>query len=87
MTATPEISKKAQIWHQILDEREYQDKKWGGPEHDDEHNNHDWVSFIIKHLGRAVVWPFSPKTFRQQMIRVAALAVAAVEWIDRITEE
>lgn len=71
------------IWDEIQAERERQDKKWGGPSHDDEHTNHDWVSFIVKHVGGGVMWPWDPKKFRFSMVRVAALAVAAIEWCDR----
>lgn len=60
-----------------------QDMTWGGPGHDDTHTSHDWIAYIVKHLGRAVMWPFSMTTFRRQMVIVAALAVAAIEWCDR----
>ena len=72
---------------EVAAERNQQDQKWGGAEHDDTHNNHDWLAYITKHLGRTAMWPFDAVTFRKQMIRVAALAVAAVEWIDRKTGE
>lgn len=74
---------KQDIWRGILQERERQDLKWGGPKHDDKHGLHDWVAFIIKHLGKAVTWPINRSVFRRQMIRVAALAIAALEWLDR----
>ncbi len=70
-------------WREIQHERARQDQKWGGPGHDDQHTDHDWIVYLTKHLGKAVVWPFAPYRFRYQMIRVAALAVAAVEWVDR----
>jgi hypothetical protein len=75
------------ILDQIKKERQQQDDKWGGPLHDDEHTNFDWIAYITKHLGRAVMWPFEADIFRNQMIRVAALAVAAIQWVDRRTEE
>lgn len=71
------------IIQEILSEREYQDNKWGGEAHDDTHQSHDWVAFIIKHMGKAITWPWDGERFRAQMIRVAALALAAVEWYDR----
>ncbi len=71
----------------VAQEREWQDKEWGGPTHDDQHNSHDWIAFIVRQAGRAVMWPFDSLNFRKQMIRVAALAVAAVEWVDRIIDE
>jgi hypothetical protein len=73
------------IYGEIEAERERQDEKWGGPEHDDGHTSHDWVAYLARHAGKAVMWPFGPSLFRRQMIRVAALAVAAVEWEHRRT--
>ncbi len=67
----------------VAAERHRQDEKWGGIEHDDTHDERDWCFFMLKHLGRACMWPFDPHAFRTQMVRVAALAVAAVEWCDR----
>jgi hypothetical protein len=77
---------RAKIYSEIDGERSAQDEKWGGPGHDDSHDSRDWVAFITRHLGRAVIWPFDGPLFRRQMIRVAALAVAAVEWCDRSAE-
>lgn len=74
------------IYDEIRAERAAQDKKWGGPDFDDRHNSHDWVAYIVKHLGKAVMWPWDSALFRQQMIRVAALAVATVEAVDRWEE-
>lgn len=71
------------IYDEIREEREAQDKKHGGPENDDKYNSNDWVAFIAKHAGQAMRRPWNRKVFRRQMIRVAALAVAAVEWCDR----
>jgi len=64
-------------------ERAYQDRKWGGPQHDDTHNSHDWIAYIVRYAGRAVMWPFNPHVFRRSMVKVAALAVAAIQWEDR----
>ena len=71
------------IYDEIEAERISQDQKWGGASHDDTHNSHDWICYITKHLGKAVTYPWNHLTFRQQMVRIAALAVAAIEWCDR----
>lgn len=73
------------VLEDVAKERTRQDEKWGGADHDDTHSNHDWVAYIVRHTGRAVMWPFDRAAFRKQMVRVAALAVAAVEWCDRAT--
>lgn len=72
------------IYEEIYEERERQDNKHGGPPNDDQYKSHDWLAFITKHTGRAVFRPWDRLTFRRQMIRIAALAVAAAEWCDRL---
>ena len=70
------------IYDEIKKERKEQDAKWGGPAHDDEHIPAEWRRFIIYHANL----PFmvgEKEDFRYQMVRVAALAVAAIESIDR----
>ena len=62
------------ILESVIQERNRQDKKWGGPLHDIEHSEQDWEMFIKEHCH------FSLKTdFRKRMIEVAALAIAAIE--------
>lgn len=73
---------------EIAEERSRQDAKWGGPDHDDSHSALDFCRFLRDHLRRAentlFEMSFHPNdTYRQQMVRVAALAVAAVERWDR----
>jgi hypothetical protein len=76
--ANPEFT---DIYDEIRDERQRQDAKHGGAEHDDAHSVNDFIAFIAKHSGRAV--DADPRRARTHMIRVAALAVAVVEKIDR----
>jgi len=71
------------LFQEIEDERNKQDAKWGGPTNDELHSSWDWIAFITKHTGKAVMWPWDGPLFRYQMVRVAALAVAAIEWFDR----
>jgi hypothetical protein len=71
----------------IEEERLYQDKKWGGPKHDDTHDVRDWVAYIINYLARTVNqdadWGRDIRVARRYFVKVAALCVAAVESIDR----
>ena len=69
------------LYDEIRDERADQDAKHGGAEHDDEHSFNDFIAFISKHAGRCV--DAKPRDVRGHMIRVAALAVAVIEKIDR----
>jgi hypothetical protein len=70
----------------IAQERMEQDKKWGGPEHDDKHGHQDWQNFIAYHTWKATQDGTSEQ-FRKQMVRVAALAVAAIDSEDRRNED
>ena len=74
---------RAAIHAEIDAERDRQDRMWGGPDHDNLHTPNDWVAYLAKHLGKAVHWPWTPEGFRKQMVVVGALAVAAIEWVER----
>lgn len=67
------------IYNEIGDERDRQDRKWGGPQHDDQHSHYDFCNFIIERL---VGDKFTHHP-RKTLVQVAALAVAAVESLDR----
>lgn len=71
------------IFRLIDQEREYQKRRWGCQYDDSKWGANDWVAFITKYSARAldttadgsiVFDDFSPA-----MIKVAALAVAALE--------
>ena len=74
------------VYDEIAAERERQDAKWGGPDHDDGHGWHEWIDWMVEHASKA----YSPNNdeesyanARRRYIEVAALAVAAVESMDR----
>lgn len=84
----PNLTTAAVRTHRVLaeveGERQYQNTKWGGATHDDHHAPDDWLRFLDEHVGKArsaapVGWP----EYRQRLLEVAALAVAAVETLDR----
>ncbi len=66
------------VYDEIKAERQRQDAQWGGPDHDDSHSQWDWQQFIFEF---ASAWRGT--NFRQRMVVVAALAVAAIESTDR----
>lgn len=76
------------ILDEIKAERVRQDLKWGGSVHDDQHSMNDWITFITayatkeydcceQHIAGDLF------VFRDNAVKVAALAVAAIEWVDR----
>jgi hypothetical protein len=80
-----DMSEKAYL--DIKAERERQDALWGGPSHDDNHDALDWLEFIDYQVTRthdAVNFPYEVDwTARERLVKIAALAVAAIESIDR----
>lgn len=78
----------ANIIAELVAERQAQDEQWGGPSHDDQHSLNEWIAIACRHLGLAASdgGEEAPARFRRQMIRIAALAVAAVKSVDRNSE-
>ncbi len=90
------LKRQTRIFGEILTERSHQDKIWGGLEYDDNHSELEWNELITDYNGRGAVAMENepvdeqgttlgpePSRWRKQMIRVAALALAAVESFDR----
>lgn len=75
------------VLHDITAERERQDAKWGGAEHDDQKSPNDFIQHIQDYAGwaRVMAGMGSVEKLRKRLIQVAALAVAAVEALDRAT--
>ena len=76
------------ILGEIVNERDLQDRQWGGPEHDDQHGMMDWLNYIQKQSNQATALlchqePGGPEQYRERMVKIAALAVAAIESYDR----
>jgi hypothetical protein len=65
-------------------ERNRQDDQWGGPSHDDKHSVWDWARFITKPLNRLILSMACP---RDCLVKIAALAIAGIESIDRKAAE
>lgn len=66
----------------IATERGRQDEQWGGPTHDDTHQATAWCDFIenqIRHVR-------NHEQQRQRFVKIAALAVAAVQSHDRLVK-
>lgn len=80
------------ILNEIANERLYQEEKWGNNADDTKNTPNDFVSYISCY---STYWfdggfaPYSPETvnaFRKSMVKTAALAVAAIESVDRQRE-
>ncbi len=74
----------------VREERMNQDAQWGGPEHDDKHTTNDWTMLIRYQVAKAnregemhVAINHNIPAVRARFVKIAALAQAAVESIDR----
>ena len=73
------------VYDEVIAERTRQDEKWGGADHDDQHTGADWAQLIQDYAGwvRVMSGMGSADKARRRLVQVAALAVAAVEAVDR----
>lgn len=80
-------------YYDVFLEREAQDAKWG----EQNHSPIEWMSILTEEVGEAaeaanhVRWGMTTeslhearKAFREELVQVAAVAVAAIEWHGRI---
>jgi hypothetical protein len=91
--AKDSITDAESFLRKVLIERDAQDIQWGGPVHDDSHDYLDWIVYIRHQLHQIPF--LSPKRkgeldltmregnnlelFESRMVKVAALALAAVQ--------
>ena len=75
---------RSEIFAQIDAERVYQDGKWG-VEFDNANTPNDWAAYINLYMGRATAMENRKDLAKQReaWVKVATLAVAAVEAFDR----
>ena len=71
-----------EIFTAISAERNYQDSLWGTT-FDDQNSPNDWASYILRYTSRGCDFNLTSQDFKSAMIKVAALAVAAIESVER----
>jgi len=71
------------VLREVRAERAVQDAQWGGPSHDDAHPTSDFLDYIAAKTDLARGETNRPDKTRTRLIQVAALAVAAIESLDR----
>jgi hypothetical protein len=87
---TPPALPPASVLDEIRAEREYQVRKWGTDADLHVNTPMDFVGYIAHHSSRWFGGGFRPysretlQAFRKQMVKVAALALAAIEHADAI---
>jgi NTP pyrophosphatase (non-canonical NTP hydrolase) len=80
----------ADILSEIRAEREQQDAKWG----EQNHQPADWATILVEEVGEvakaALEWKFAGRSlrlYRDELVQVAAVAVAMIECYDRQVEK
>lgn len=77
------------IYKEIKEERDYQTAKWGNVSDDTLNTPWMWVAYITGYATKWMAGTFLPlstssvDTFRVCMVKVATLAIAAIESVDR----
>lgn len=76
---------RAMIFLEIEAERLRQDEKWDGPANDDLNSGVGWLSLIGSHQEDAgiAIREGDLAAFRAELVKIAALAMAAMEALDR----
>ncbi len=78
---------KYQLAIQIKEEQRHGRQKYGrGPDdlaHDDAHTHEQWRQMIKQHLD--FLPDLTPQEYRQRLVKIAGLAVSAIESFDRKT--
>lgn len=72
---------RKKIFEDLEKERAYQDKEWGR-DFDKKNTINDWVTYIMIYAGESSRQGLDIEEWRTKMIKVAALAVAAIELYD-----
>jgi hypothetical protein len=75
------LTDTARVLAEVAGERAAQDQQWGGASHDDEHGPEVWDALLWKFLRYAT--PLGGTRRRHRLVQLAAVAVAAIECIDR----
>lgn len=69
------------VCQDIMTERMRQFKKWGVQDHDEDR----WMVILMEEVGEVAraIFDENPDNYREELVQVAAVAVAAIEAFDR----
>lgn len=69
------------ILENVYDERKRQHEKWGVQDHDEDR----WIVILMEEVGEVAraIFEDDPANYREELLQVAAVAVAAIEAFDR----
>jgi hypothetical protein len=75
------------IFEEIEQENTRSNEIYGGPVHDDAHDLQEWQRFMMPYIGNICKEHVTDEYFRENMLKIANLAVAAIESLDRKNPE
>lgn len=72
---------KTSLMNELKSERERQNEKWGEPNH----HAYKWLAILGEEYGEACkdILDVNPLNYRNELLQVAAVAIAAIESFDR----
>jgi hypothetical protein len=76
-----------EVLAEVASERVRQDAQWGGAAHDDHHSSFEWEDFRRKFERQVFFSRNDPIAQREALLKIAALAVAQIESLDRKRSE
>ena len=76
-----QMEKREQIFKEVSAERDYQDSRWG-TEFDEKNTLNDWWAYSNHYWARAAAMGNTKEQQRAALVKVAALATAALERFD-----
>lgn len=81
----PAANRTQGVLAEVAAERARQDEQWGGPAHDDQHHETEWYGYRaqFENLALSDRAALTPGLQRESLMKIAALAVAQIESIDR----
>jgi hypothetical protein len=73
----------SKAYDSIAQERRAQDAHWGGPVHNDLCDVYDWEQYLSTQIDKLLCDSLNPSVLRDRFVKIAALAVAAIDSLDR----
>lgn len=78
------------VWLAVAEERKHQDRRWGGPDHDDEHSPGEWLHIVGGLAARftAEHGPGDPDDYSASSAKLARqLAAVGIAWLTALQRE
>jgi hypothetical protein len=83
------MTKLDRVFDAIAQERNYQDRKWGGSGHDEKHDSGAWISYMETYIeeARSLDTHGDLQGALRKVLKATALGVATMEYLGVPTNE